>query len=372
MRFVDLHRQRDVIRGSLDSRMNAVIERGDFVLGKDVAELETALAEFVGVKHCIGVANGTDALQLCLRALGVGPGDGVFVPSFTFVATAECVSQVGAVPLFVDVDASSFNMDAGALERAIARASKDTDLCLRAVIVVDLFGLAADYAELEAIAGRHNLDVVEDGAQALGARLGERRACSFGALATTSFFPAKPLGCYGDGGAVFTDRDDLADLVRSLHVHGQGADKYDNARVGLNSRLDTLQAAVLLAKLEVFEQELARRDEIAAFYSDHLADGYVTPEIPRGSFSAWAQYTLQVDRGRRDSVCQQLADGGIPTAVYYSTPLHRQPVYRDAAGLPADCPVTEELSDKVFSIPVHPYLTDAECEQVVSALQACR
>lgn len=368
MNFVDLKRQRDKIEPKLRSRLDRVLAHGKFILGPEVSELEQALCATTGVKHCIGVANGTDALQIALRALGIGPGDAVFVPAFTFVATAEAASQIGATPVFVDVRHDTFNICSESLEAAVEQVRR-TPLTPSAVIAVDLFGLTADYAAIEAVAKKESLRIIEDGAQSLGASANGKMACSFGDIATTSFFPAKPLGCYGDGGAVFTDDDELAELMRSLRVHGKGSSKYDNERVGLNSRLDTIQAAVLLAKLSVFEEEIDRRDEIANFYSGELAASVTTPTIPPGHRSAWAQYTVKVPAALRNRLADELRGADIPTAVYYPKPLNEQSVYADSE-IAAHCPVSRALCREVLSIPVHPYLTTADTHHIVDALKS--
>lgn len=369
MQFVDLKRQREAIEANLNRRLAKVIAEARFILGPEVTELEHRLASVTGVKHCIGVANGTDAIQLCLRALDIGPGDAVFVPSFTFVATAEVASQVGATPVFVDVHEDTFNIDAASLDECVRRVRRSSDLKPRAIVAVDLFGLPADYAALQAVAEKYDLELIEDAAQGFGARVGDSMACSLAKLATTSFFPAKPLGCYGDGGAVFTNDDDLADLVRSLRVHGKGTNKYDNVRVGLNSRLDTLQAAVLMAKLDLFEGELDRRNEIADRYTSALRDHVVTPTVPSVYRSAWAQYTITLRQDGRDALQEHLSRAGIPSVVYYPKPLHLQPVYEATSSIGSDCTVSADLSTRVLSIPVHPYLTDEECTQIETSIR---
>lgn len=369
MQFVDLKRQHESIEQDLRSRLQRVVADAKFILGPEVAELEHRLADIAGVVHCIGVANGTDAIQLCLRALGIGTGDAVFVPSFTFVATAEVASQVGATPVFVDVHEDTFNMDATSLERAISRVQATSQLEPRAIIAVDLFGLPADYAALHKVAEKYGLQLIEDAAQSFGSHIGDEKACSFARLATTSFFPAKPLGCYGDGGAVFTSDDEMADLLRSLRVHGKGTNKYDNVRVGLNSRLDTMQAAVLLAKLDVFDKELERRNSIASFYNSALETVVQTPVTPAGYGSSWAQYTITTRPGERDRLKDFLASRNIPSVVYYPKPLHLQPVYESPEAAASDCPVSTDLASRVLSIPVHPYLTDDECAEIVSQVR---
>lgn len=369
MKFIDLDSQYQSLKTRIDERIHAVLDHGQYVLGPEVRELEEKLADYVGVRHVIGCANGTDALTLSLMALGVGPGDGVFVPTFTFFATAESVRLVGATPIFIDVDESTYNIDCAGLEDAIGCYKAAGDLNLRGIVPVDLFGLPADYAKLDEIAKRHDLFILEDGAQGFGATFDGRRVCGFGDIATTSFFPAKPLGCYGDGGAVFTNDDELAAKVRSLHVHGQAVDKYENQYIGLNSRLDTLQAAVLLEKLAVFDDELDRRNKAAAAYSERLQDDFVVPVVPDGYSCCWAQYTIWAKDGERQDFQDRLKAAGIPSAVYYRKPLHLQSVFDAMSYKTGSLPVSESLSHKVFSLPMHPYLTEESIDTITAALR---
>ncbi len=369
MKFIDLDAQYRQLKPRIDERIHAVLDHGQYVLGPEVRELESRLAEYVGVKHVIGCANGTDALTLSLMALGIGPGDGVFVPSFTFFATAESVRLVGATPIFVDIDEATYNIDCDALEEAIHCHDTAGELRLRGVIPVDLFGLPADYGRIDEIAARHELFVLEDGAQGFGATFDGKRVCAFGDIATTSFFPAKPLGCYGDGGAVFTNDDALAEKLRSLHVHGQSVDKYENQYIGLNSRLDSIQAAVLLEKLAVFDDELERRNKAAAAYSERLADDFVVPVVPDGYTCCWAQYTIRARDGERADFQERLKEAGIPSAVYYRIPLHLQSVFADSGYKPGSLPVSEELSHKVFSLPMHPFLSEETIDSITDALR---
>ncbi len=368
MQFVDLKRQLEHLRPAIERRINDVLEHGKFILGPEVQELELLLAEYCGVGHAVGVGNGTDALVLALMANEVGPGDAVFTSAFSFFASAEAISLVGATPVFVDIDAETYNIHPPALVDSIAAVMDEGRLNPRAIVAVDLFGMPADYAQIDLIANQHNLFVVEDGAQSFGGQLGDLRAGSFGAIAATSFFPAKPLGCFGDGGAVFTSDDLLADRIRSLRVHGKGADKYDNIRIGLNSRLDTLQAAILLAKLEAFPDELAARRQVATGYNERLRDDFVIPEIPPGYRSAWAQYTIRPRHGTREEYRRKLAGHGVPSAIYYTKPLHLQPAFADLGGWEGQCPVAEQCAQSVFSLPMHPYLTMEEVDRVVEAL----
>lgn len=364
MQFRDLKAQYEALRPAIDRAMLSVAGDSRYIGGPQVAELEKRLAEYVGVKHCVTCGNGTDALVLALMALGVGPGDAVFVPDFTFFATAESVSVVGASPVFVDVSADTFNIDVQSLELAVQRVQAEGKLRARAVIPVDLFGLPANHAAVGEIAEKYGMYVLEDGAQGFGGMMNGKRACSFGDIATTSFFPAKPLGCYGDGGAVFTDSDELAAMVRSLAVHGKGSDKYDNVRIGMNSRLDTIQAAVLLEKLTAFEQyELDGVNRAAREYSRRLADKVKIPEIPEGYLSSWAQYTITLgSREQRDGLQAALKENGIPSMVYYAKPLHKQTAYAEHNG--ESLPVTENLCGCVLSLPMHPYLTDEQIEKI--------
>ncbi len=369
--IVDLQSQRDRMGDSLSRAMDAVLEHGQFINGPEVEKFEKALAAFTGAKHVIGCANGTDAMTLVCMAESIGAGDAVFVPAFTFVATAEAPAQLGATPVFVDVDAATFNMSAGSLERAIGE-SKQQGFKPRMIIAVDLFGQPADYAALRVVAEKHGLVLVVDAAQAMGASLNDKRIGS-GALAdyiTTSFFPTKPLACFGDGGAVLTDDDEKAALVCSIAAHGKGTHKYENVRVGINSRLDTLQAAVLLAKLEIFEDELAARSAIATRYNAALAplESVTIPAVIADAEPAWALYTVQSDD--RDALKAKLDKAGIPSGVYYPAPLNRQPGY---AAFPTDSEglaVSEALCTRVLSLPMQPYLSDADIDAVVVAITA--
>lgn len=362
--FIDLAAQQARIRDKIDARIAAVLDHGKYILGPEVAELEAALAAFCGVKNVVACANGTDALQLALMALGVGEGDAVFCPSFTFAATAEVVPLVGATPVFVDIDPDSFNMDPASLKRAIAHA-REQGLKPSVVIPVDLFGLPADYDALEPIAEAEGLKMLCDSAQGFGARYGNRVTGSIGDVATTSFFPAKPLGCYGDGGAVFTNDDALAALLRSYRMHGQGTDKYDNVRIGLNSRLDSLQAAILLEKLAIYPEEIELRQEVANRYAAGLADVLDVPVVPEGQVSVWAQYTVRTREGQdRGAIMAALKDQGVPSVIYYPNPLHRQTAYAGFPADPAGLPATDEAAARVFSLPMHPYL-DADTQGTI-------
>jgi dTDP-4-amino-4,6-dideoxygalactose transaminase len=368
MQFIDLKRQLAQLKPAIEGRISDVLEHGKFILGPEVQELEQSLAGYCGVSHAIGVANGTDALMLALMASDIGPGDAVFTSTFSFFASAEVISLVGATPVFVDIDEGSYNICPAALADSIDSVIKGGKLRPRGIIAVDLFGLPADYSKIEPIASQHDLVLIEDAAQSFGAELGDRKAGSFGAIAATSFFPAKPLGCFGDGGAVFTSDDSLADRIRSLRVHGKGTDKYDNIRIGLNSRLDTLQAAILLAKLAAFPGELVARRAVAENYSARLRQEFLVPEVPSGCQSAWAQYTVRPRHGTREEFMQKLADRGVPSAIYYGKPLHLQPAFADLGGRVGQYPVAERCAQSVFSVPMHAYLTTEEADRVVEAL----
>lgn len=351
------------MRVEMDEALLGAARSGAYILGSQVAELEQQLADYVGMKHCITCANGTDALRMALMALGIGPGDAVFVPDFTFFATAEAVAMVGAKPIFVDVDEHTFNIDDVDLCNKI-RDNQNEELALRAVIAVDLFGRPADYDRLQKVCEMYGLLLVEDGAQGFGGSINGRKACSFGDISTTSFFPAKPLGCYGDGGALFTDNDEWAALLRSLRVHGKGTDKYDNVRLGLNSRLDTLQAAVLQVKMKHFDEELKAVNHVAKRYTELLSGKVTTPVVPQGYTSSWAQYTIQADN--RDEIQSRLKAAGIPSMVYYPRTMSQQTAFAYLNQKP--CPVAEQLTKTVLSLPMHPYLTDEEIEKVASLI----
>ena len=369
--FVDIKTQFRHLEGDIRRRLDRVFEHCRFIMGPEIEELEAELCRFVGVRHTVSCASGTDALLIPLMALGIGPGDAVFTTPFTFVATAEVITLAGATPVYVDIDPRTFNMDPNLLESAVQRVKNEGRLKPRAVIPVDLFGLPADYDAIEAISGRHELVVLEDAAQGLGGVYKGRAAGSFGQVAGTSFFPAKPLGCYGDGGAIFTDDDDLAEAMRSIRFHGKGEDQYDNVRIGLNGRLDTMQAAILQAKLAVFPEELRARRQVAQWYDEFLV-GVETPFVPRDYQSAWAQYSVLSDR--REAIRAQLTEAGIPSAVYYAKPLHLQSAYRDGRYGPGDMPHSEAASRRIFSLPMHPYLEKAQVKliaEVFAKIHCC-
>jgi dTDP-4-amino-4,6-dideoxygalactose transaminase len=366
--FIDLQAQRRRLGAPLETAIRTAVEGGQWILGPQVAQLERDLAAWAGVKHAITCANGTDALLLVLKAWGVGPGDAVFVPAFTFAATAEVVALAGAAPVFVDVLPDSFNMDPASLEAAIALVRKAGKLIPKVVMPVDLFGQPADYRALAPIAAREGLKLFCDTAQGFGGLLDGKRAGAIGDAAATSFFPAKPLGCYGDGGAMFTNDDGLKDLLLSLRMHGQGADRYEHVHVGYNSRLDTIQAAILIEKLKIFEDEIEKRGRVAKRYNDALAgsDRVSVPVVIAGATSTWAQYTLKVEN--RAKFLADLKQAGVPTAVYYPIPLSRQKAYAHYPSAPI--PVSEALSGQVVSLPMHPYLDEASQGRIIAAALA--
>ena len=374
MQFRDLKQQYQVLKKDIDAAMIEVATNCNFINGQQVKDLEKKLAEYVGVKHCITCGNGTDALTMAMMAWGFKEGDAVFVPDFTFFSSGEIVSHAGATPVFVDVDMDTFNISAELLERAVKKTLDEGRLKPQAVVAVDLFGLPADFAAVRAVADKYGLKVLEDGAQGFGGNIEGKVACSFGDISTTSFFPAKPLGCYGDGGAVFTDDDEIAALLESIRVHGKGEMKYDNVRIGLNSRLDTIQAAVLDVKLRAFDDyELVDINKAADRYTEKLSalgEKVKTPVIPEGFYSSWAQYTIQLsDRKTRDDLQAALKSEGIPSMVYYPKPMHRQEAFAGQAYDDAEFPNTLKLCDTVLSLPMHPYLTDEDIDAVVDVIK---
>ena len=366
--FIDVAAQRRRLGSSIDEAIDRVFNHCQFILGPEVKAFETELAAFCGAKHVVTCASGTDALVLALRAMGVGPGDAVLCPSFTFCATAEVVVLVGATPVFVDVDAVTFNIDVKGIAGAVATA-KQAGLKPKVIIPVDLFGLPADHSAILAAAETEGLLVLDDAAQAFGATYDRRRLGTFGQATATSFFPAKPLGCYGDGGAAMTDDDGMADALRSLRVHGQGGDKYDNVRIGLASRLDTIQAAILIEKLKIFPHEIDARNRIARRYNEGLADVVSVPFTPPGFTSVWAQYTIRVAGGRRDALAAALKAEGIPTATYYPIPLHRQQAYKHYPVGKQGVTMSDRLASEVISLPMHAYLDVAIQDRIIDAIR---
>lgn len=371
MQFRDLKTQYQVLKKDIDKAMIDVAASSAYINGPQVAQLEKELAEYVGVKHCITCANGTDALTIAMMAWGIGAGDAVFVPDFTFFSSGEIVSHAGGTPVFVDVCEDTFNISAESLEEAIIKVKEEGKLTPKAVVAVDLFGLPADFEGVREIADKYDIYVLEDAAQGFGGDIKGKKACSFGDISTTSFFPAKPLGCYGDGGAVFTDNDEWAELIRSIRVHGKGSMKYDNVRIGLNSRLDTIQAAILSIKLKAFDEyELADVNKVAKKYTELFEDIVKTPVIPEGFYSSWAQYTIQLENKEiRDGLQSYLKEKEIPSMVYYPKPMHKQQAFDPNEAEYTICAVTERLCDTVLSLPMHPYLKDEEIETVVSAVK---
>ena len=366
MQFIDLQRQYQHMKQRIDKRIETVLDHGKYILGPEVQELELRLADYIGVKHAITCANGTDALTLSLMVLDVKVGDAVFCPTFTYFATAETVAFANATPVFVDSDTDTFNICPIDLEMQIIKVISEGVLKPRAIIAVDLFGLPANYPKIEKIAKKYNLKLIEDAAQGFGGEINGRKAGSFGDLATTSFFPAKPLGCYGDGGAVFTNNDEYALLLKSYRVHGKGLDKYDNVRVGINSRLDTIQAAILLEKLVEFPRELSERNKLAAMYSSNLEERFKIPEVAEGYTSSWAQYTLK--SRDRDECIRTLSNQAIPSAIYYAKCMHQQTAFKYLIKHPQGCQVAETLSEEVFCLPMHPYMSDGDSLEIVNTL----
>jgi len=366
--FIDVAAQRRRLGGAIDAAVARVMGHCQFILGPEVRAFEAELAAFCGAKHVVTCASGTDALVLALRAKGIGSGDAVICPSFTFCATAEVVALVGATPVFVDVDAATFNIDVKGIAGAVA-AAKRAGLTPKAVIPVDLFGLAADHAAIIAAVQAEDLFILDDAAQGFGATFNNRRLGSFGHATATSFFPAKPLGCYGDGGAVMTDDGELADIMRSLRMHGQGSDRYDNVRIGLASRLDTIQAAILIEKLKIFPDEIAARDRVARRYSEALGNVAITPSVPAGMSSVWAQYTIRISGNRRDALAAALKAEGIPTAIYYPIPLHRQQAYKHYPVGEGGVAVSDRLAGEVISLPIHAYLNEPTQDRIVAAVR---
>lgn len=371
MQFRDLKKQYEVLKPKMDAAIAEVLEASNYISGRQVSELEQELSAYVGVKHCITCANGTDALSLALMVWGIGEGDAVFVPDFTFFSSAETAAYEGATPVFTDILEDTFNMDPDSLERAIQAVIKEGKLRPRVIVTVDLFGLPADYERIRKIADQYGLYILEDAAQGFGGRYHGKRAGSFGDISTTSFFPAKPLGCYGDGGAVFTDRDDWAELLRSYRIHGKGHDKYDNVRIGMNSRLDTLQAAILKVKLQAFQEyELADTDRIARKYGEGLKDCVKVPAVPDGLGSGWAQYSILLkDEEEREQVEAYLKEQGVPCMIYYPRGMHQQTAFSGCDTYGEDFPVTASVCGRVLALPLSPYLTGEDQQKVIRLIR---
>ncbi len=366
--FIDLVAQRKRLSPAVDEAVARVLTHCQFIGGPEVAAFESDLAKYSGAKHAISCGSGTDALLMVLMAQGVGPGDAVICPSFTFCATAEVVALAGATPVFADVDEDTFNLNIESLKHAIVSARKN-GLNLKAIIPVDLFGQPADHDAISAIAKAEGLFVLDDAAQSFGAQYKGKRLGTQALATATSFFPAKPLGCFGDGGAIMTDDDGLAERLRSIRVHGQGSDKYDNIRIGLTARLDTIQAAILIEKLKIFEEEIAARDRVAQAYADALGDAVAVPRVVEGNTSTWAQYTIRIPKGRREAFADALKVKGIPTAIYYPKSLHQQTAYKHYPVAGNGLPVCEKLSEEVISLPMHPYLDATTQGRVIEAVR---
>jgi dTDP-4-amino-4,6-dideoxygalactose transaminase len=363
MHFIDLKRQQDLIRKDLDKRIATVLEHGKYIMGPEIAELENSLADYVKKRYAIAVSSGTDALLIALLALGIKPGDRVITSPFTFFATAEVITILGAIPVFADIDERTYNIDPQAIRHVLEHDGQD----VKGIIPVDIFGQPADYDEILTIAEQYELFVLEDAAQSFGASYKGKPACSFGDVATTSFFPAKPLGCYGDGGMLFTAREDLYEIIKSLRIHGKGNDKYDNVRIGVNGRMDTLQAAILLSKFSIFPHEIELRQQVAQSYAALLDEHVIIPHVKKGNQSAWAQYS--VCHPQRYNLIAKLKQAGIPTAIYYPQPLHIQTAFRYLNYKPGDFPIAERVSRQIFSLPMHPYLTPEEQEVIAGVVK---
>jgi dTDP-4-amino-4,6-dideoxygalactose transaminase len=370
MDFIDLSAQQEIIRDKIEKRIKSVLAHGQYIMGPEVFELEEKLKSYIGVSHCISCSSGTDALIIPLMAKGIGPGDAVITTSFSYIATAEAIALLGATPIFCDIYPQTFNLDPNGLEEAYDKAVLE-GLTLKAIISVDLFGLPARYRLIEEFAKSKNLLLLEDAAQGFGGKIRNRKACTFGDVSSTSFFPSKPLGCYGDGGAIFTNNNEIAEKMRSIRVHGGGKDKYDNIRLGLNGRLDTLQAAILIEKLNIFESELIMRNKIATKYTNNLNSNFATPFIPKNYMSSWAQYSVILkNKKTRDKTIKYLSQKNIPSMIYYKIPLHLQKVFNNLKYKLGDFPISEKISDKILSLPMHPYLKNLDQELIIEEMNS--
>lgn len=368
MKFIDLESQQVLIRNKIENRIQRVLDHGKYIMGPEVQEVEEKLAHFVNVKHCISCSSGTDALLIPLLAKGIGQGDAVITTPFTYIATAEVIRLLGATPVFADINKESYNIDPHEIKKAISFANQK-GLKPRAIIPVDLFGLPADYDSMNAIGEENNIFILEDAAQGFGGEVNGKKACSFGDVAATSFFPAKPLGCYGDGGAIFTNDDCLSSVMKSIRVHGGGVDKYENIRVGLNGRLDTLQAAILLEKLAIFPKEVIQRNKVAEYYSQNISNQFVKPIVNDGYLSSWAQYSILAKSSEhRNFVMNTLKENNIPSMIYYGTPLHLQQVFKDLGQSKGSFPIAENISERIFSLPMHPYLKTDQQDEILEVL----
>ena len=368
MQFIDLKSQQKFIRENIEKRIQTVLNHGNYIMGPEVYELEELLTEYVGVKYSITCSSGTDALLIPLLAKNIKPGDAVITTPFTYIATAEVIALLGAEPVFVDINPTTYNIDPNLIEEAIS-SSNNKGLTPKAIISVDLFGIPARYRLIEKVAKKHNLFLIEDAAQSFGGSVRNKRTGSFGDVASTSFFPAKPLGCYGDGGAIFTDDESLASSMKSIRIHGSGSDKYDNVRIGLNGRMDTIQAAILLEKFKIFDNEIVMRNKIAKYYSENITDKLTKPYLPKDYVSSWAQYSLLANSSdHRKKIMSHLAKLKIPSMIYYRIPLHLQKVFNFLNYRQGDFPVSEKVAQKIFSIPMHPYLSRDNQDAIIEAL----
>ena len=368
MQFIDLKKQQQLIRSNIDKGIRRVLDHGKYIMGPEVFELEERLADYVGVRNCISCSSGTDALLIPLMAKGIGPGDAILTTPFTYIATAEVISILGATPIFVDIYEKTYNIDPSKIKQGIDLAY-EKNLTPKAIIPVDLFGLPARYRLIEDIAKKHDLFIIEDAAQGFGGSVRGIKSGAFGLVSSTSFFPAKPLGGYGDGGAIFTNDDNLASKMKSIRVHGTGKDKYDNVRLGINGRLDTIQAAIMLEKLKIFDKELVLRNHIAEYYLKGIEGNYKLPYVPKGYVSSWAQFSiLAKSTSYRKQIIQKLKGKNIPSMIYYSMPLHMQPVFRYLGYGPKDFPIAEDVSSRIFSIPMHPYLNKNKQDLILKVL----
>ena len=370
MQFIDLKTQQNKIREKIDQRIKKVLDHGQYIMGPEIDELEEKLSNYIDVKHCISCSSGTDALLIPLMAMGIGPGDAIITTPFTYIATVEVITLLGATPVFCDIYDRTFNINPSDLEEAYNDALSK-NLKPKAIIPVDLFGLPARYRLIREFANEKNLLILEDAAQGFGGRIGDKLAGSFGDVAATSFFPAKPLGCYGDGGAIFTNNDELAEKMKSIRVHGSGIDKYENDRIGINGRLDSIQAAVLLEKIEIFNDELNQREKVAEYYTQNIHKMFTYPLIPRKYFSSWAQYSILIpDKLDRRKLIENLNRKGIPSMVYYKIPVHLQNGYKKYGYYPGDFKITEDISNRILSLPMHPYLDQENQNHIISTLNS--
>ncbi len=368
MQFIDLKTQQKQIRTKIDNRINTILDHGKYIMGPEVFELEEKLAEYVRIKHCISCSSGTDALLIPLLAMGIGRGDAVITTPFTYIATVEVISLLGATPVFCDINKKTFNINPSGLQKAYDL-SIAKGLSPKVIMPVDLFGLPANYSLINDFAEQNNLVVLEDAAQSFGGMINENRCGFFGDVSATSFFPAKPLGCYGDGGAIFTDNDDLANKIKSIRIHGSGKDKYDNVRIGLNGRLDTIQAAIILEKLRIFDNELILRKEIAETYTENLSNKFICPYVPSNYQSSWAQYSILLTENLdRNVIMESLNSQGIPTMVYYKIPIHLQKAYKKYGYMNGDFPISEYCSENILSLPMHPYLKNSDQNKIIETL----